>query len=83
MLPFTRTYRGEGGSVAVKFSHVLLKHITGGEESLTLFTSEDLGESDVLLYVPLQLILRREKLSAMLAFMFLGHDGHENRLNRL
>jgi hypothetical protein len=31
----------------------------------------------------LQLILRREKLPAMLAFMFLGHDDHENRRNRL
>jgi hypothetical protein len=62
---------------------VLLKHITGGEESLALFTSEDLGESDVLLYMPLQIILRREKLPAMLAFMFLGHDDHENRLKRI
>lgn len=55
----------------MKLPYMLLKHITGGEESLALFTSEDLGESDVLLYVPLQLILRREKLPAMLAFMFL------------
>jgi hypothetical protein len=32
--------------------------------------------------VPLQLILRREELPAMLAFMFLGQDDHENRLSR-
>lgn len=55
----------------MKFPHVLLKLLTGGEESLALFTSKDLGEPDVLLYVPLQLILRWEELPAMLAFMFL------------
>jgi len=55
----------------VKLLHVFLEILTGGEESLALFTSEDLGEPDVLLYVSLQLILRRKKLPAMLAFMFL------------